>query len=1000
MKFNLFGGEKFTPTEKNLTKQREVYEKQTKSDAHKENSLLENITKKGIDKEHVMIADAKTEDRLRDKLAGSIHYKEGFAEINELLIKNQNSTLTYEARMLYDKNGSPHRTSFLLDGLIAGKKVKIKGITKDDNPWSFEGLEKISGSVDGKSISDLASFELLSKYQHVAESRKEVLEDIHETAIEEEKDRKEQAEYEKEIKKEDVNRQKLVDSKKKIDDEIKSIFDNKEPLQLSSMESNSMQVMLKKLAQGSVYEAVKIKEDHIYSTEIEQSPAVQLAAKKGLITELSKKNANTTNEILRAFNIPDTVLQSDEVVNTAKNAITNSLSKGEIHNVISLINSVNYSIKNFNTDEINQINEILSNEFPSNLSFEQFINLSKHGQYGAKLCSSIKGLTRFSFNDQIMPVILAQGDGAYAYFESIKRIKNFQDLSDSDNDYIIYVGKKYGTKSRNILDNILCKTASIGNERQVIEGYVSEIGVVDFSIYQLYKQAKENNNQVEIQSLKERINVLQDTIYEGRAVEKDYADNLYGAVSFYTFPPAIGVTQFQYNRLNQIRPDRRSDVSEKLNELQYLKIEIPTGRYTLSEGVDLNIEQWSMIADVVKKVNKAEEDGVNSNSTNNDSASVLIDIYQNKKQNTPEGQSALLEEMYRYHIAIGGGKLEDSYDVSISGLMTYKEFVGDRIKNDLVRQCLEDWRIQNPKEYNELKKETMNRIKQNENRNFAKVKNMTEAINRQTDNAKKDIAIEKLNDFLNDFDLSYEQIKNMDSEQLQVKLNEIEVKYEGELTKFNYQSAEYYNSTAFINAFDQLVSRYDQDELVIQKISSDLVADINKKMRKEMDKFKFHGGQGADEKRELKIIISKKKEHGVVGFNMGVCVTPDEKLWNDPQFMNAIIFDPIQKQAMGGIHFLIRENCLCLPGINPSLDVLSQVENDALYDKIIDYALKVKEKLGLDKVLIPTSSAIRTNRTQIQNIITKKNYSKINLQNDAEFSYSPKYSFKECFEVI
>ncbi len=68
-------------------------------------------------------------------------------------------------------------------------------------------------------------------------------------------------------------------------------------------------------------------------------------------------------------------------------------------------------------------------------------------------------------------------------------------------------------------------------------------------------------------------------------------------------------------------------------------------------------------------------------------------------------------------------------------------------------------------------------------------------------------------------------------------------------------------------------------------------------MRKEVDKFQFSDDQAGEREHELEFVISKKKEHGMVGFNMGVCVAPDAELWNDPTFMNVIIFDPKTKQA-------------------------------------------------------------------------------------------------------
>ena len=608
--------------------------------------------------------------------------------------------------------------------------------------------------------------------------------------------------------------------------------------------------------------------------------------------------------------------------------------------------------------------------------------------------------SNFSYLNHVKPILAAQGDGASSYLKAIKNINNFQNISIEDADYITHVAKKYGTQARNILENILSNTHSISGERTLVEEYLDKVGIPDANYYSEYKKIKESGDVGAIDTMKEKITTLQNKIYKGEMEEKDFSDEICNAVSFYTFPPATGLTQSQYSQLNKNRTDRRADVPESLDSLQYERFEITTGRYMLDSEKELNLEEWDALSKVIKKVNQELQDKGDVEINEEEIGVKIIDIYQNKKQNTNEGRDSLFEEMYRYHLIHGGGKLESGYEISIEGLMKYKEFIGDRIKNDLIKDCLSEWRAKHAEEYEALKKETLNRLKQNENQNFAKVKNMTEAIRKQKDKSKKATAIEKLDDFLRDFGLSYDSIKDMEPKRLQIELGSIEVEYEGDITEDNYHSEEYYNSDAFIKAYDELMSRYDQDALVVQKISSDLVAGINKKMRKEMDKFEFHGGSGNSESRELEFVISKKKEHGVVGYNMGVCVTPDEKLWNDPQFMNAIIFDPKLKQAMGGMHFLIRENCLCLPGINPSLDVLSHVDNEKLFNQMIAYAKKVKEKLGLEKILIPTSSGIHSNRNQIHDIIRKKNYKTVSLEKEAEFSYKPyQYSFEECFEV-
>ena len=213
-------------------------------------------------------------------------------------------------------------------------------------------------------------------------------------------------------------------------------------------------------------------------------------------------------------------------------------------------------------------------------------------------------------------------------------------------------------------------------------------------------------------------------------------------------------------------------------------------------------------------------------------------------------------------------------------------------------------------------------------------------------------------------------------------------------------------------------------------------------MYEEMQKYEFAEGV---EKQEYQLFVSKKKEHGCAGLNMGVCVTPDEKLWNNPNFMNVITMK--DKIAYGGMHFLIVETdsdltedydedfsrhydhlptalakefddeylgedlisepeerqtnkYLVLPGINPNEALLGQVAAAPLFDEMMDYAKRCAEAMGCEKVLIPKRTEIHSNRSAIQEAIASKNYPTFDFGEEIPFSYDPyRYSFQECYEV-
>lgn len=649
-------------------------------------------------------------------------------------------------------------------------------------------------------------------------------------------------------------------------------------------------------------------------------------------------------------------------------------------------------------EDIDKIKLLEPPNFPSGATIEKLSELFNIPNVGEDLAKSLGGLNFLKFSDHVKPIMAAQGEASSFYFNSIKKLGLTRDLSPLDIDYVVYVAKKYGTRARNILENLLTHVSNIADERKDIENFIKEIGVIHYDIYEQYRTAVKQNSPEMLEKLRERIKLLQDKVYGGNAQQEDFDDPLYSAISYSAFPPAIGLTRNQYDKLNKERPDRRADVPESLDALQYESFSVTTGKFHLEEGTELNLKQWVTLKEAVKKVH-AEVSTLKLDEV--EIASRLIDMYKEKGQQKPDDQSYLFESMYRYHLSRGGGRLEEGFNTTNNGLMQYKEFIGERMKNDLIKDCLKKWSQTHPSEFAELVKDTVNRSAVNIDQNFARVKNRLEGIIKQTDDEKRRQLIGGLNDFLKDFDLTYEMIKNYDSKTLKLEMRAEPVNYTGDLNAYDYRSDEYYNSPEFISAFDAFVAKRDPEQLTYSKISSDLVSGTNREMRRELDKFKFSSmGGGAAEVRKLEFAISKKKEHGVVGYNMGVCVAPDEALWNDPTFMNCIIFDPESKQANGGVHFLIRENCLCLPGINPSLDLLSGVDNEELFNKILKYATEVKEKLGLEKVLIPVASVIHSNRSQVHEIITKKNYKIHKLSQNAQFSTSPyPYSFQDCFEV-
>jgi len=174
-------------------------------------------------------------------------------------------------------------------------------------------------------------------------------------------------------------------------------------------------------------------------------------------------------------------------------------------------------------------------------------------------------------------------------------------------------------------------------------------------------------------------------------------------------------------------------------------------------------------------------------------------------------------------------------------------------------------------------------------------------------------------------------------------------------------------------------------------------------MKHEMAKWDFIEGAEGGEERKLQFEITKKKLHAAAGMNMGVCVAVDDKLWNKREFMNVVLFadDGI---ARGGMHFeIVRDDSktyLSLPGINPNMTALREVDAQKLTDAMLDFARDAARAMGAESVLIPTNPAIFSNREELHRIVTGKNMPVRSLSQSHRFSYSPfAYEWQDAYEI-
>ncbi|MEW5758354.1 MAG: hypothetical protein AB1755_02660 [Candidatus Omnitrophota bacterium] len=155
---------------------------------------------------------------------------------------------------------------------------------------------------------------------------------------------------------------------------------------------------------------------------------------------------------------------------------------------------------------------------------------------------------------------------------------------------------------------------------------------------------------------------------------------------------------------------------------------------------------------------------------------------------------------------------------------------------------------------------------------------------------------------------------------------------------------------------------------------------------------------------KLEFRIAKGIPFSLWGLNAGVCVAPDIKLWKDTSFLPLAIIDTATNQACGFIGLYIvtigGKKYLTCPGINPSMEFLSQVKASELYPLVEQALISIAEAGGFEALYFPTDRNILSNRSDINKTIERKKYPKTTLGEPIKWNTLPKdYSFKDVYVV-
>ncbi|MFN0116764.1 MAG: hypothetical protein ACKVQC_00535, partial [Elusimicrobiota bacterium] len=158
-------------------------------------------------------------------------------------------------------------------------------------------------------------------------------------------------------------------------------------------------------------------------------------------------------------------------------------------------------------------------------------------------------------------------------------------------------------------------------------------------------------------------------------------------------------------------------------------------------------------------------------------------------------------------------------------------------------------------------------------------------------------------------------------------------------------------------------------------------------------------------KMTLSFRVVKGVPFSLWGINCGVCIATDVDLWKDPHFFLLAMIDPNSKTVVGFAHLYEQviegKKVLTVPGIEPGVEFLSEVNPKDVYPLIEKALVEIAQTGGYDALYFPVSENILSNRPDIAKIIQKRFHNKkITLSEEIDWNHEPQpYPFSTVYEV-
>ncbi|MFH1064452.1 MAG: hypothetical protein V1729_05205 [Candidatus Woesearchaeota archaeon] len=565
-----------------------------------------------------------------------------------------------------------------------------------------------------------------------------------------------------------------------------------------------------------------------------------------------------------------------------------------------------------------------------------------------------------------IPVLKSHKVASFIFLESIRHIAEEKGVDDEiDIRFLAYIATKFGTRANTIMEDILCKglksgkiSAPVSKEEILLKEFLARTPAYILELYCMFREAHQTKSGEELEHaislMFKDVAELKDDLFSGE-LRREYDKDVFYSTLYFVFAcPDVTVPKENYLRVYDSREDRQSDIPARFQ--RPLTVKLSKGGFMLKEGSGpVDTEAWDILVRIVTKIGDKKPFDIAGFGFQ------LLDAYLDDTLKTH--REHYLSWIYQH--SVNNGESLPHFNLEHSTLMKYKEFIGDRVKNDLIYSIFKESLAKDPARFIQLQSRILGRTL-----NISGLaKELSKIVSAKMDPEKKEEVIGKVlrrsGYHIEDVSL----LESMDAETIKEWLAE---------QKPNVV-----------------------EKATIAKVFGMIFGEEYGRMQEEIQKYEFKRSVKGKMKKYI-FLLSKRKLHCVAAYNMGVCVAPDDKLWNKKDFWTLIIFDKEHNAHGGAILRTIEEHGkkYLVVSIQPASSILNEVSPVQVFDKIIQFCRVIAKKLKYENVIIPLNSAIHSNRGSIQSIIAERFKDKATktLDEEYDFSYSPyHYSYQEFY---